>query len=261
MRRAALALPLVLLLAASSCGGGDPGTDPDRLAGITWVLDAASTGSLLDEPPAGARVDIRFDDGELRGTSGCNQYGGSYEAGGDGTISFGAMMMTEMACDEPRMALESAYIEALGAVTGFQVTDNGLLLTGGTVALTYTEEVPMDALPLEGTAWTLDTIASGTDAVSSVLNGTTSTLSLADGQAGGSAGCNTFSGAYELDGTSLTFGPLASTLMACAEEVMAQEATIFEALGSVASWSVEENRLSLLDADAHLLLGYTGAAA
>jgi heat shock protein HslJ len=126
---------VVLLLA--SCSSPDPGTDPAGLEGVTWVLDAASAGSLVDHVPSHARVDLRFQDGEVSGKSGCNSYGGSYEAG-DGSLSFGQMSMTQMGCDDALMALESAYLDALGATTGFQISNSGLVLTGGQVALTFT---------------------------------------------------------------------------------------------------------------------------
>jgi heat shock protein HslJ len=130
---------LVVSLLLAACGSQDPRTDPKGLEGVAWVLDSDSTGSLVDPAPSDARVDIRFQDGELRGNSGCNTYGGPYEADGDGSISFGAMSVTAMACvEEPRMALESAYLQALGTVSGFQLTDGGLVLTGGAVALTFT---------------------------------------------------------------------------------------------------------------------------
>ena len=159
------------------------------------------------------------------------------------------------------MSLEFAYLDVLGEVETFELTDGGLTLIGGAVSLTYTEEVPMEALPLEGTAWTLDTIATGTDAVSSVIAGTEVTLTLADGAASGSGGCNTFNGGYTVDGASISIGPLASTMKACEEDVMNQETAVFTGLESAASWSIEGDRLSLLDADGAMLLGYTGAAA
>jgi heat shock protein HslJ len=108
------------------------------LEGVEWVLDAASAGSLVDKVPDQARVDLQFQDGQFGGRSACNNYGGDYEAD-DGSISFDQMQVTAMACDEPVMALESAYLEALGAATGFQISDAGLVLTGGQVALTFSE--------------------------------------------------------------------------------------------------------------------------
>jgi heat shock protein HslJ len=125
-----------------ACDSPQAGADPAQLEGVDWVLDAASMGSLVDRVPKDARVDLRFQDGETRGNAACNSYGGSYDAKGDGSISFGQMSMTAMACDDPLMALESAYLHALQAVSGFQVTGSGLVLTGGDVALTFVRTGP-----------------------------------------------------------------------------------------------------------------------
>ena len=70
--------------------------------------------------------------------------------------------------------------------------------------------------PLEGTEWTL---VSGVEAPSDAVP----TLTLSDGSASGFGGCNTFSGDYELDGDSITIGPIASTMMACEEAKSAAE--------------------------------------
>jgi heat shock protein HslJ len=106
------------------------------------VFDNASMGSLVEHVPKDARVDLRFQDGQAQGHSGCNTYGASYEAKGDGSLSFGPLMQTLMGCDEPLMSVESAYLDALGSVTGFQVSDAGLVLTGGSVALTFAAAAP-----------------------------------------------------------------------------------------------------------------------
>lgn len=137
--RAAL-VPLSLVAALLSGCSGDG--DASSLGSVTWVLDAASIGSLgVADPPAGARIDLRFDDGELSGRAACNSYGGSYQADGN-ALAVGAMSMTEMACDEPLMALEAAYLAELAQVDAFQVVGDGagLVLTGGRVALTYRAE-------------------------------------------------------------------------------------------------------------------------
>ena len=72
---------LLLLLAACS---GDPG----KLVGHRWVLDPTSIARLQVEVPAGTIVDLRFEEADLSGTSGCNHYGASYEAG-NGSIDLG----------------------------------------------------------------------------------------------------------------------------------------------------------------------------
>jgi heat shock protein HslJ len=259
---------VVVASIGTACGTSDRATDPDRLVGVTWVLDEASITTLTGGPIPGARADLRFEDGQAGGASGCNIYGGTYDAGSDGSIAFEAMSMTEMACDEPRMALEAAFVGALAEATTFEVGEQTLTLTGGPT-LRFTEEVPMEPLALEGTTWALDTIAAGSDAVSSVVAGTEPTLLLGDGVASGSTGCNRFTGGYTVtprDGLEhvtgdLAFGALAATEMACDEAVMAQEDVIMQAMSRVTRWLVEGDRLSLFDAKGGLMLAYRGSPA
>ncbi len=76
----------------------------------------------------------------------------------------------------------------------------------------------------------------------------------ADSRAGGNSGCNNyFSEADFTDG--LTFGPAAATRMACAEPLMAQEASLFAALAAVADFETEGDSLRLLDAAGIPLIG------
>ncbi len=101
--------------------------------------------------------------------------------------------------------------------------------------------------PLEGTPWTLQ---SGVDAPADAVP----TLTLGDdGQASGFAGCNTFSGGYEISGDTFTIGPLASTQMACPEPQMAAETAYFQALDAADTWAIESSELVLSDGDTELL--------
>jgi heat shock protein HslJ len=97
-----------------------------------------------------------------------------------------------------------------------------------------------DSTPLEGTPWMLVT-ADGMDAVPDVP----APLTLADGQASGSTGCNSFSGSYTLEGDQLSFGPLGATQMACEEPLMTQEAEVFAILGAAESYSIEGDELTI----------------
>lgn len=67
-----------------------------------------------------------------------------------------------------------------------------------------------------------------------------------EGRLGGSGGCNRFTGTYELAGEKLTFGPIASTRMACLHG-MDLEAALTSALGKVQSWKIEGRQLDLFD--------------
>ncbi len=111
------------------------------LEGIDWVLDDASLGSLVAKVTPDVHIDLRFEGDQVGGSSGCNTYGASFQAIG-GTISFGPFRSTAMACEQPVMALESAYLRALEGSTAYEVAGATLHLTGGAAALTFTKTTP-----------------------------------------------------------------------------------------------------------------------
>lgn len=246
-----------LLLAA--CGGGSASPGGGGLEGATWILDSPSTGSLVHVVPPKARVTLRFDGGNVSGTAACNTFGGTYATSGDSGLTISVGAITEMACPEPVMALESAYLAALGDVSGYQVAGGGrsLLLTGGTVALTFMAEQP---LPLVGTLWTLNAVASG-DVVSSVIAGTEVTATFgADGSVGGSGGCNRYGGTFTAEGETIAIADIASTQVACRPGgVSTQERAFFAGLPKAASFAIEGASLTLYDAQGAMLLGFTGS--
>lgn len=100
------------------------------------------------------------------------------------------------------------------------------------------------ANPLVGPAWQVTDYADprNTTGMTNVLKDTSLTAIFgADHVISGSAGCNSYSGAYQLEGQTLTIpGPLAATAMACAEEIMAQEKVFFDNLAAVASYKLDD---------------------
>lgn len=60
----------------------------------------------------------------------------------------------------------------------------------------------------------------------------------ADGSVGGAAGCNRWTGTFALEG-GMTFGAAATTRMACAPALMAQEQAFTAALGGVAGYDID----------------------
>lgn len=83
----------------------------------------------------------------------------------------------------------------------------------------------------------------------------------ADGQVSGTGGCNRMAGQATIDGSSIAFGPLAATKMACAPAAMDQEGKFFAALDEVRGWQVDEaqGKLILLDASGSAILVLTRA--
>jgi heat shock protein HslJ len=114
-----------LLLVACGAVGGSPSPaaeSPDGppaagpLAGTSWRLLTIG-GSA---PPADVNVTLELTADQASGRSGCNQYSGSYTVEGAG-ISFGPLAVTEMACPEPQMGVEAAYMAALAAATTWAI--------------------------------------------------------------------------------------------------------------------------------------------
>lgn len=125
---------MLLALLVAGCAGAS-GQDVD-LDGSSWKLVEINGVP----PPAESNATIRFEDGQVSGNSGCNSYGGDYTTGPDTEIEFGMLMTTMMACIEPEglMALESAFMQALGEAVGFWMEGDVLEMnneSGGVVLI------------------------------------------------------------------------------------------------------------------------------
>lgn len=137
-----------------------------------------------------------------------------------------------------------------------KVFHRAVLATALAVTLAGAATAQDEPVTPEGTTWQLTAYAD--DATASVPFYVQATLLLQDGSATGSSGCNTFQGAYRIDGDMLAFDEqLAVTRMACADESVARvEEAYLSALPRVASWSIEGQELLLDDADGSRLLAY-----
>jgi len=70
-----------------------------------------------------------------------------------------------------------------------------------------------------------------------------------DGKLNGNVGCNSFSGDYKVDGNTITFGPIISTMMACANPIMEQESAVFSVFANSATFKIDRNILTITSAD------------
>ena len=68
-----------------------------------------------------------------------------------------------------------------------------------------------------------------------------------DGSVFGNGGCNRFRGGVEVDGNSLAFGNLASTMMACEEPKSEQETAFHAAMAETAAFRIEDGDLLLIN--------------
>jgi putative lipoprotein len=69
----------------------------------------------------------------------------------------------------------------------------------------------------------------------------------------GHGGCNSLAGSYELTADRITFGQVASTMMACANG-MEQERALHEALRAVVRWQISGEQLKLLDSQGSTII-------
>ena len=116
---------------------------------------------------------------------------------------------------------------------------------------------PAQDAMLENTEWSLVDLG-GKPAMGAGNRPLTLRLDPAAGNASGFAGCNRFTGGYELTGSALKFSPLAMTKMACPEGMDAESA-YGQALGRVTAWRIAEGTLELMAGDTVLARFRAGA--
>ena len=245
MRRLLIGLTIAsigLVAAACSSTAGTGGT----LDGTAWTLKTYDVSGTATPVPAGMVVDAKFAAGKVSGFAGCNLYTASATISG-AKLTIGTAATTMKACDAAVSAVETAYLANLGKSATFTATADALTIFGsdGKQLLAYAAAA---ANPLEG-EWNVTGYNTGTEAVTSPIAGTTLTATFTpDGQVSGNAGCNTYTGAYTLDGTSLTVGPLATTMMACEQPIMDQETKFLAALQVPTTVETSGGTVTLRDA-------------
>ena len=110
-------------------------------------------------------------------------------------------------------------------------------------------EEPMSRVTLENTYWKLLDVAGQPARVAEHTAEPHLLLQPAQKQAGGSTGCNSFGGPYQLSGDSLRLGPLIATLRACVDpEINRQERSFLNALNETRAWQVTGDTLILTGA-------------
>jgi len=99
-----------------------------------------------------------------------------------------------------------------------------------------------DAPSLDGTAWVLASLPGR-----ALLGGATVTLQFEGGRASGSDGCNRYVSGYSATGGKLKFDASpASTMMACAPDVMEQARAYTASLGAAGGYRIDSGQLQLL---------------
>ena len=231
---------------------------PDEaLRGTSWQLLSYGTPGAETPVIEGSGVTLVFQEDDVAGGSGgCNGYGSNYSVEGD-LLSFSMVVSTLMACmEDGLMQQEQAYLQALEAATAYSLRDGQLIIAyGDAQELVF---VPLGSLI--GSEWLLQAYGPA-DAETPVLAGSLISLNFTeDEQISGSAGCNTYGGAYSLSDGLLSFIDVFFTERACMEEgIMAQEASYLAAILSATGYELQGEQLLISYGDADERLRFVRA--
>lgn len=132
------------LLIAGCTGSGNGGDETPDGGGVetvnlvgSWRLTTGTTAdgdlALSDDAPVTLDVTEQL---EVSGQSACNRYVGSVEVDG-ASVTFSPLASTRMACEEPVMAIEAAYLGALAEVERGARDGESLTLSGAGVELVF----------------------------------------------------------------------------------------------------------------------------
>jgi len=101
--------------------GGDPAS---LLQGAEWTVEEFGGKS----PAKDSKITLNFGaDGSLSGSTSCNRLATSYKLTGE-SLAIAEGAGTKMACEQPVMEQESAFLALLPQVNQFGVADDGALL-------------------------------------------------------------------------------------------------------------------------------------
>lgn len=100
-----------------------------------WLVASAAAAALSLSGSEWGREDspdiyVQFKDGKVMGSGGCNRFSGSYVQEGP-TIRIGPLMSTRMACPEPVMEKERAFLAVLDAAAKVEATHKTLVIRDG----------------------------------------------------------------------------------------------------------------------------------
>jgi heat shock protein HslJ len=256
-----LALPLVAAAALAACGSDAdgsstsdsptpttdqteadvPATGSDDLDGRSFVSTQVDGHELVPD----SVVRLTFEDGSLSINAGCNTMFGAYTVDGD-VLSVPMMAMTEMACD-PALMEQDTWISGLISNGPTVTVDGDTLTIAGPDAqvLTFQDtEVAEPDQPLEGTRWVVDGLLAN-EGVSTVPIGAEASITITDGTAAVEAGCNTGSATVTVTDSTITFGPLMLTRMACPQPQMDLENAVVAVLTGDVAYMIDSSTLQL----------------
>lgn len=249
--RTAIALLALASLTFAACGSDDDGSSAGgssadgptaaELDGRTFVSTEVTGHELVE----GTEINMTFLADAMAVSGGCNSMNGGFNVA-EGVLTAGPFASTMMACDQPLMDQDTWLSEFLSSLPTIELDGETLTIASGETSMTLAELQPSALLD---TNWTVTgTVAN--EAVSSVPTDSTASIMIApDFSVSVNTGCNTGSGSVEVTDDTLTFGPIATTKMACPPEQTELEASVLAVLQGEVTYEIDGSNLSLRSGD------------
>jgi heat shock protein HslJ len=212
-------------------------SDSAGLNGRSFVSTEVEGYELVPD----STIRIVFEDGSLSLNAGCNTMFGAYTLDGD-VLRAPTLAMTQMACD-PALMEQDTWISTLIS------SDPNLTLDGDTLTITGEDAQVVTFVaeadqPLEGVRWMVDGLLAN-EGISTVPIGAEASITINGGTAAVEAGCNTGSATVMITDTTITFGPLMLTRMACPQPQMDLETAVVAVLDGEVTYTIDGDTLQL----------------
>jgi heat shock protein HslJ len=252
-----LAAPFLAVTLLAACGSDTDSSDTTTQPAASEASVPASASDGLDgrefvsteveghDLVADSTIRISFEDGSLSINAGCNTMFGAYTVSGD-VLSAPTMAMTQMACDPALMDQDTWLSEAFSGSPTFALEGDELTVTaadGSTITFLDAAVAEPDQ-PLEGTRWVVSGLLAN-EGISTVPIGAEASITITDGTAAVEAGCNTGSAPVTITDTTITFGPMILTRMACPQPQMDLENAVVAVLDGEVTYTIDSSTLRL----------------
>lgn len=113
---------------AETFGGGS-----EKLYAHRWTLTEAAGQPVISTGNAREAHLLFSPPNRLTGSTGCNRLTGTFELSGGNQLRFSPLATTRMMC--PMADAETRFVQALGTVQAYRVTDAALELSSGTTVV------------------------------------------------------------------------------------------------------------------------------
>lgn len=255
---------VALGLVVAACGESTESVDvtssiEGRQFWSTSVIEDGEPRPLVD----GTRIQLRFDNGNIGASAGCNSMGGSYaiaSSNSGGILEVTDMAMTEMGCDAPRHEQDQFVADLLTASPTITLDGNDLVLSTTDVTLTLLDRIVADPdVAIIGTDWEITGFIDGSAASNFAIDVPGTVTFSDDSTMRGHDGCGVFSGSVEVsDGSTggpvegdgeIQFGPIEKTkTTGCANAAYATAVHRTFETGD-ASFTIEGQNMTMLNRD------------